>query len=89
MPHPIPELSTICRPRVLVQAARFAAAAGRGGPNRTVTRIAGLPVPRLLAEEQALDLARRSGDAGYSPTRHVEVLTALLTRGSGGDAPAP
>lgn len=72
------ELSTMSRPCVLVRAARFAAAASLRQPARRRT-LQRKPWPKLLEEEALLDTARRGGDAGYSPTRHVEVLTQLLT----------
>ena len=33
---------------------------------------------KLMEEEAKLNEARTTGDAGYSPTRHVEVLATLI-----------
>lgn len=70
-------LAQMNRPQLLVRAARFAAAAlQRAGADGLRARRA--PVDRLLREEAELNEARQTGASGYSPTRHVEVLTALL-----------
>ncbi len=69
-------LSTLRRPRLLVRAARFGAAFGARRP--ALGALYRRAPDRLLDEELALNTARISGDAGYSPTRHVEVLSALL-----------
>ena len=70
------------RPRLLVDAARR----GVGGYDRRMHlgRIIGA-VPRhgeailkLLEIEGALDSGRRAGEGHYEPSRHVEVLIALL-----------
>jgi hypothetical protein len=66
-------LGQIQRPRTLIRAARFAAASQaryRAGNRR--------PVQSLLDEEATLNAARLSGTAGYSPTRHVQVMSDLL-----------
>ncbi len=61
------------RPRILINAARFAAA------SQARHRRAGhRPFHSLLDEEATLNDARLSGTAGYSPTRHVQVMSALL-----------
>lgn len=73
-------LCTMHRPKTLVRAARFAAAAHRQRRIRTLGKQA--PIDKLIEEEERIDSARRMGDAGYSPTRHVEVLTQLLTAAS-------
>ena len=66
------------RPRMLVRAARFGAAQAsrrRHTPRPNQTPPA---YDKLMEEEERLNEARRTGDAGYSPTRHVEVLATLL-----------
>ncbi|MBF9033646.1 hypothetical protein HKCCE2091_05290 [Rhodobacterales bacterium HKCCE2091] len=72
------DLSSMSRPRVLVQAARFAAAATQRRRSRAAADARPPAWDKLIEEEGRLDAARRAGDAGYSPTRHVTVLTALL-----------
>lgn len=67
-------LSTMHRPGLLVRAARMAA--DTGAAHRRAAR---RPVRALLAEEETLNAARLGGGMGYSPTRHVEVMSALLT----------
>lgn len=76
--------SPLRRPRLLVRAAR----AGLAGwsRRRDLRRVlkcdapppAGIALPRLLAEEERLDLIRRSGQAGYDMHRHVMLLIAIL-----------
>ncbi|MEM1274084.1 MAG: DUF6477 family protein [Pseudomonadota bacterium] len=84
---PLTQLSRLTRPSMLVRAARFGAAAKvRGKPRRT-TSAAQPSYEKLFEEEARLDEARRSGDAGYSPTRHVEVLANLLTAAGYGALP--
>ncbi len=71
-------LSEIRRPRLLLRAARLAAetkAADRRARRR--------PATALLAEEATLNAARIGGGLGYSATRHVEVLSALLRAARG------
>ncbi|WP_227285962.1 DUF6477 family protein [Boseongicola sp. H5] len=70
-------LATLRRPKLLVRAARFGAAALARRPAKP-DALAARGLTRLLEEEDALNQARVTGQAGYSPTRHVEVLTALL-----------
>ena len=65
------------RPRMLVRAARFGAA--HAARRRNAPKQQTPPAfDKLMEEEERLNDARRSGDAGYSPTRHVEVLAILL-----------
>ena len=75
-------IATLERPRLLVAAAQR----GVGGYDRRthLGRIIGA-VPRhgeailkLLEIERALDSGRRAGEGHYEPSRHVEVLIALL-----------
>lgn len=69
-------LAGMRRPPLLVRAARFGAAAL--SRRNILTGPKGKPVANLLEEEAALNEARVTGAAAYSPTRHVEVLTAIL-----------
>lgn len=77
-------LNTLRRPRLLIRAARIGAQDYRRGAH--LRRHLGYgPLPkspaalRQLAEiEAALDEQRRLQDAGYSPTRHVEILIAMM-----------
>ena len=78
-------LAEIRRPRLLIRAARFGmteynrdrdlkrllASVGPASPERAV--------PQLIAEEQKLEATRQAGEAGYSLTRHIEILIALLS----------
>tara|TARA_R110001583_G_scaffold169768_1_gene322910 strand:+ start:309157 stop:309471 length:315 start_codon:yes stop_codon:yes gene_type:complete len=77
-------LNTLRRPRLLIRAARF----GLNDYNRNrdlkrVMRTANAPSPAravssLIEEEAKIEETRRSGDAAYNVTRHVEVLIALM-----------
>lgn len=71
------ELSSILarmrRPGLLLRAARMAALTG-DAERRARRR----PVQALLAEENRLNAARLGGGLGYSATRHVEVMSAIL-----------
>lgn len=66
-------LTHMQRPGLLLRAARMAALTGDA--HRRAKR---RPVRTLLAEEEALNAARLGGGLGYSPTRHVEVMSAIL-----------
>ena len=66
-------LSSMRRPGLLLRAARMAALTGDA--HRRANR---RPVQVLLAEEDRLNAARLGGGLGYSPTRHVEVMSAIL-----------
>ena len=77
------EFPVLHRPRLLMSAAR----AGQTdyNRNRDLRRLMRGAVPspcaavRRLTEEEALaEDSRRAGDAGYSVTRHVSLLIALL-----------
>lgn len=88
------QLQTLCRPKLLVQAARI----GLGDYNRdrTLRRVLqgdavpapGLAFDALLDRESAVDQDRRSGQAAYSPARHVELLSALINEARLADIPA-
>ncbi|WP_138464941.1 DUF6477 family protein [Poseidonocella sp. HB161398] len=78
-------LETLHRPRLLMEAARHGARLYRR--ETQLRRILGepaLPGPRqaamrLICLEQDHEAARRSGQAGYSPLRHLDVLIALIS----------
>ncbi|QFG37704.1 hypothetical protein BDE18_1107 [Paracoccus pantotrophus] len=82
--QPRPGQPHLRRPRLLVRAAR----AGQVGwrRSRDLHRVlkcetpppAGKALSRLLAEEERLDLLRRSGQAGYDMHRHILLLIAIL-----------
>lgn len=77
-------LADLRRPRLLIRAARHGLADYRR--DRDLKRLVQLhgpatpeaALPRLLSEEERLEEIRRSGDAGYSLARHIEVLIALM-----------
>ncbi|WP_255456124.1 DUF6477 family protein [Tropicibacter sp. Alg240-R139] len=77
-------ISTIRRPRLLIRAARFGAQ--EYNRDRHLQRVLGygaLPRPaaalmRLMEVERVLDDQRRDDDAGYSLTRHLDVLIAMM-----------
>lgn len=77
-------VSDLRRPRLLIRAARIGAQEYRRDPH--LHRILGygnLPrsgeaLMQLLMIEGELDEKRRGGDAGYSVSRHVEVLSAMM-----------
>ncbi|OWU85331.1 hypothetical protein ATO6_09960 [Oceanicola sp. 22II-s10i] len=84
MQDALTRLSDLRRPRLLMTAARI----GADGYRResVLPRYFGLAtLPRsaaammaLLEIEAELDHRRRSGDAGYSVIRHVDVMSAIL-----------
>lgn len=73
-------LGDMRRPGLLLQAARIASQSSCA--QRRANR---RPVGALLAEEHKLNAARLGGGLGYSPSRHVAVMSALLNAAS----PAP
>ncbi|KIC11284.1 hypothetical protein RA19_08035 [Leisingera sp. ANG-M1] len=76
-------LTALRRPRILARAARLGAQNYcRQRDLRRVLGFGALPRPgaaamRLLEIESALNEARKTGEAGYSLIRHVDVLIAL------------
>ncbi len=77
-------LAALRRPRLLIRAARMGVADYKRERDLCrLMKIAALPSPRhavstLLEEEGQLEEVRKSGNANYSPMRHVEVLIALM-----------
>jgi len=75
------QLARLSRPGLLVRTAQMAAcapcAARRAGRR---------PFAKLLAEEAMLNAARLGGGLGYSPRRHVQVMSALMSAARSGDA---
>ena len=75
-------LADLRRPQLLIRAARCGVVDYRR--DRDLKRLLqGQPsparaLPRLLSEEETLEATRQSGDAGYSVTRHIDVLIALM-----------
>ncbi len=76
-------LASLKRPRILVRAALHGLS--DYDRNRCLRRILSgatlspaSAVARLLDIEEALETARRAGEAGYSPVRHVDVMIALM-----------
>ena len=77
-------LQVLRRPRLLIRAARIGVQEYRRDPH--LYRLLGygaLPrsgaaLMRLMEIEADLEDRRRTGDAGYSISRHVEVLCAMM-----------
>ena len=77
-------LTSLRRPRMLVRTARIGAQDYHR--DRDLQRLLGygaltrpaVAVMRLLEMENELDQQRRRGDAGYSLTRHLDILIALM-----------
>ena len=76
-------LNQMRRPGLLVRAATMACETGDA--HRRAKR---RPVTKLLAEEELLNTARIGGGMGYSPTRHVQVMSALLAAAKSAGSPA-
>ena len=77
-------LTDLRRPRLLIRAARFGVADYKrerdlrrliNASNRATSESA---VPQLISAEEQMEETRRAGDAGYSVSRHLEVLIALI-----------
>lgn len=77
-------LNSLCRPRLLIRAARIGAQDYvRERHLKRVLKVDHLPrsgvaLIRLLEIERALNEQRCSDDTGYSLVRHMDVLIALL-----------
>lgn len=77
-------LNTLCRPRLLIRAARIGARDySRDRHLRRLLRCEALPRPgsallQLMELERIQDDLRRAGDAGYSLTRHLDILIAMI-----------
>lgn len=75
-------LANLRRPRLLMRAARFGL--GEFRRDRDLRRLVSCrlspdqTVPSLMALEAELEASRTAGQSGYSPTRHIDVLVALL-----------
>lgn len=77
-------LNQLRRPRILIEAARFGLAEYRR--ETALRRLLGdarLPgngaaLAALMEIEDTLDEQRRRHDAGYSATRHVDVMIAIM-----------
>ncbi|MCY4181182.1 MAG: DUF6477 family protein [Litoreibacter sp.] len=77
-------LATLRRPRLLVRAARH----GISDYNRKrdLTRLTGQNptkstraiIEGLIVQEGQLEETRRAGDAAYRPSKHIELLVALI-----------
>ncbi len=77
-------MNTLRRPRLLIRAAQHGAEDYRRDSH--LPRLLGygqLPrsgeaLMRLMEDERVLDARRKSGEAGYSLTRHVDILIAMV-----------
>lgn len=72
------------RPKLLIRAARIGSANYRRERDlRRLIKSQSLPKPgkgltMLMAMEQELEVIRKTGNATYSISRHVEILAALI-----------
>jgi hypothetical protein len=78
------QIARLCRPRLLIRAARFGLDGYRRPPALRAL-LAGVDagcaehiVTELLEREAQAEAQRNAGDAGYSVARHVELLIALM-----------
>lgn len=77
-------LDTLRRPKLLVRAARHGLSDyNRERDLRRLIGCSGVPSParvtaQLLDLEAKLEQRRRTGEGVYEPTRHIEVLVALM-----------
>ncbi|MBS9716279.1 DUF6477 family protein [Pseudohalocynthiibacter aestuariivivens] len=81
-------LKSLRRPGLLMRAARLGSADYRRERDlRRVLKSRNLPMPEtaisnLLSEEDILEEKRKTGDADYSITRHVDIMIALVSEAS-------
>lgn len=79
-------LSDLRRPRILIRAARCGLTDYRRDRDlRRLLDSATAPdraLPRLFCEEERIEETRRNGDAGYSVSRHIELLVAMMAEAS-------
>jgi hypothetical protein len=77
-------LAALRRPRLLIRAARFGICDyDRRRDLRRLIQAEGSPgaeaaLRQLIAEEDAVDGARRAKAADYNPVRHIELLIAIM-----------
>lgn len=77
-------LANLRRPRLLIRAARHGVQDyQRDRDLRRLIKASAAPSPEsalasLFSAEERIEQTRRAGDAGYSITRHVELLIALM-----------
>lgn len=71
-------LTALRRPRILIRAARAGLLDHCRKRDLKPSRGSERAFGALLAEEDALETHRTSGEATYDPRRHIAVLTALL-----------
>lgn len=84
MPDVLIRLNCLRRPRLLMRAAQIGAAGYRR--DRHLARhldATGLPgsdrvLEHLMDREARMNTLRKTGNAGYSPARHVDLLIAVL-----------
>ncbi|MCA8868009.1 MAG: hypothetical protein KDA67_05120 [Rhodobacteraceae bacterium] len=76
--------NSLRRPKLLIRAARIGSANYRRERDlRRLIKSQSLPKPgsgltMLMAMEQDLEVTRKTGNATYSISRHVEILAALI-----------
>lgn len=85
MPDPIKLLSNLRRPGLLVRAAQLGLedynrdrSLRRLMPEEKMRHSTEVTFSRLFEQEEVMDDARRSGDATYSASRHIELLVAMI-----------
>lgn len=77
-------LADLRRPRLLIRAARFGVADYKRERdlrrliNASIRATPEAAIPQLISAELQLEETRRAGDEGYSVSRHIEVLIALI-----------
>ncbi|MEJ1992442.1 MAG: DUF6477 family protein [Maritimibacter sp.] len=87
-------LAALRRPGLLVRAARMGRVSYRRERdlNRILNRVDNPATERALAllleAEEELEAQRKHGATGYSPMRHVEVLSAVMAEAQRVPAPA-